>query len=258
MLIKIQSTKMDETASTVDATVVAEVEATEVEAAVDATEVVAAVDATVEEPSVLIELPSADVAPIEELPTLEEVKSKIPEEDMEGLQSLHNLTLSIGIPITKKILHYLIDFSKMEKSEKISAYAFVASLSPITEIGCMKIEYKSVLETQTSDLKTKYMLFDECAKDYDLGGELDKIKNEIAVEKWPEVLHHASMLVFYCRIVYSKLVRENLEQIKKWFRREDGADCEDLFILKVDPVNTTLYCEALVEYPKRVGIRVCD
>lgn len=242
---------MEETVVATEATVEAAVEATEV-ATLEATE------ETVDVPSVLIELPSADVAPVEELPTLEEVKSKIPEEDMEGLQSLHNLTLSIGIPITKKILHYLIDFSQMEKTEKISAYAFVASLSPITEIGCMKIEYKSVLETQTSDLKTKYMLFDECAKDYDLGGELDKIKNEIATDKWPEVLHHASMLVFYCRIVYSKLVRENLEQIKKWFRRDAGAECEDLFILKVDPTNTTLYCEALVDYPKRVGIRICD
>ena len=253
---------MEETVETVVTTEVT-TEETTVEATVEATGVATleATEETVDVPSVLIELPSADVAPteeVEELPTLEEVKSKIPEEDMEGLQSLHNLTLSIGIPITKKILHYLIDFSQMEKTEKISAYAFVASLSPITEIGCMKIEYKSVLETQTSDLKTKYMLFDECAKDYDLGGELDKIKNEIAADKWPEVLHHASMLVFYCRIVYSKLVRENLEQIKKWFRRDAGAECEDLFILKVDPTNTTLYCEALVDYPKRVGIRICD
>ena len=201
-----------------------------------------------------VEMPTERAPGLSEEPTPEEIKSKIPAEDMEGLQDLHNLTLSIGIPITKKNLHYLIDISQLEKAEKISAAAFVAALSPITEVGCMKIEHKSVTDTA---VKTNYMLFDECAKDYELGKELDKIKNDIAADRWPEVLHHASMLVFYCRIVYSKLVRENLGQIQKWFRRDASDKCEDIIILKVDPTNTTLYCDLLVDYPKRVGIRIC-
>ena len=204
--------------------------------------------------NVLLAEPAAEPADEPEAPTPEEIISKMSPEDLEGLQSLQNLTLSLGIPTTKTILRFLIDSSDQEPADKNQAYAFVETLSPITEIGCMELKYQTPQKTQ----KVSYMLIDECAKNYDVVAELDKIKKDINPDKWQEVLHNASMIVFYCRIVYAKLVQGNIEQIQKWFRRSAGDRCDDIAVLHVDPTNNTLYCKLLENYPKRVGIHIRD
>jgi hypothetical protein len=172
-------------------------------------------------------------------------------EDEAGMKDLHNLTLSIGLPATRATFQFMVAAAGLRGAAKKSAMRAIAGLSPVTEIGCMKVDY---FNRATGAPDTAYLVLDRCPRDHDLGAQLDKLKVLVPDEKWPEVIQSLSMMLHIGRSVYSHTSREQIGLIRTIRGAEASDPCAEYLDLKVDRANTTLYLEA--DWPERVGIHV--
>ena len=173
------------------------------------------------------------------------------DEDAAGLRDLQNLTLSMGLPATRIIFRHMIAASGKRGAVKRDATREVRELSPLTEVGCMRVDFLNRM-TQKPDIA--YLLLDQCPKTHNLGAQLDKLKSLVADEKWPDVLKHFSMLVHIGRSVYGNVTRQRLPLIRRLFDLSPDDKCEKYLDLQIDRSNTTLFID--VDWPNRVGIFV--
>lgn len=166
-----------------------------------------------------------------------------------GLQDLQNLTISIGLPAARSAFTYMISCSKASKSVKQAALQTLANVSPITETGCMQVDFYNQV-TKAPDIA--YLLLDKCGIDHKLGEQLEKLQALTLPEKWPVVIKHLSMIIFIGRQVFNQITRMNLPTIRKLFKLADDDPCTEYLDFKVDTSNTTLYIKP--EWAERVGI----
>jgi hypothetical protein len=167
-----------------------------------------------------------------------ELIKNIPNEDREGLKDLQNLTLAMGIPGTRLLFQSMVENSKLRGVAKKDALATIDKFSPITEVGCMKIDF---FNKTTNSPDIAYLLLDKCSKNHNFGEQLDKIKCHISDTKWQDVIKSISMLIHVGRSVYSQLARMNIDLIKKIYNIQDDAQCAKYLDLQVDMTNTTLF-----------------
>lgn len=172
--------------------------------------------------------------------------------DPQGLRDMDNLLQSMGLPTARIILTQLVEASTLLDTAGVAqAMGEIAAISPITEVGCMKVDFFNRL---TSVAETAWLVLDRCPQDHDLGAQLGKIRPHVADNRWAEILKHLSVLVVIAREVYAREARARLPLIRKAFGLADDDQCADYTTLKVEMANTTLYVRA--EWPTRVGIFV--
>lgn len=169
------------------------------------------------------------------------------QEDAEGLRDLQNLTLSMGLPATRALFRQMVVASGIRGADKEAAKREITEFSPVTEVGCMKVDFH---DRTTNRGSVAYLLLDACPKAHDLGTQLDKLRSRCAEAKWPEVLRHLSMLIQIGRSVYAQVAKRHAALLGKLVgdRRAEYSE------VKVDRENTTLYLNS--EWPNRVGIYV--
>jgi hypothetical protein len=165
-------------------------------------------------------------------------------EDVEGLKDIQNHMISMGLPATRALLRQFVEHSTAAGSpEQTRALKAVADLSPVTEVGCMRVDFHDRIANCGN---TAYITLEECPRDHDLGAQLGKLQSRCAEAKWPEVLTHLSRLVFFGRSVYAQSARALQPELGAAFVRYPGV--------QVDAANTTLYLEEA--WPRRAGIFV--
>ena len=171
--------------------------------------------------------------------------------DERGLKDLQDLTLSMGLPATRAIFQFMVEAANLRGVVRAEAEERIAEFSPLTEIGCMKVDF---FNQSTGAPDIAYLVLDRCSRYHDLGSELDKLKVHISDKKWPDIIRSISTLVHVGRTVYGQAARKHLSLIQQIF---DGAadDPGTKYLdLQVDPKNTTLFIEA--SWPSRVGIYI--
>ena len=194
----------------------------------------------------------SSVMPGDDMPTPEAIaearlkaEQMINNEDSEGLRHLHNLTLSMGLPATRDLYHQMLAASGLRGKEKKLVERRITDFSPVTEIGCMRIDFHDKL---TNTANVAHVRLGECPKNYDLSTQLDKLRGRVAEEKWTEVLRCLSTMIHLGRSVYAKISQDNKDLLR--------ILAPDRYIefaeLKVDRDNTTLYLDS--DWPNRVGI----
>jgi hypothetical protein len=172
-------------------------------------------------------------------------------EDEAGLKDLQNLTLSMGLPATRATFHYMIKAADLRGAAKTDAMRAVAEFSPVTEVGCMKVDF---FNRTTGAPDIAYLVLDKCPRLHDLGAQLDKLKVHVSDEKWPEVVRSLSMLIHIGRSVYGQTARKHLDLVRQIHGAAAGDPCTKYLDLQVDRENTTLFLEP--SWPSRVGIFV--
>jgi len=177
--------------------------------------------------------------------------NSMPDEDGAGLRDLQNLTLSMGIPATCATFQYMIKAAKLRGAAKKNALRAIADFSPITEVGCMKVDF---FNRSTGEPDIAYLVLDRCPRDHDLGAQLDRLKVHTLDEKWPDVIRSLSMLIYIGRSVYSQTARKHLDLIRQINSSPADDPCTKYLDLQIDRENTTLFLEP--GWPDRIGIFV--
>ena len=172
-------------------------------------------------------------------------------EDAEGLQHMHNLTLSMGLPAVRALFHHMITHSRKRGAAKAAAMDKVAQFSPVQEVGCMKVDFHNQV-TKKPDVA--YIRLDQCPRRHDLGAQLDKLRPLVPENKWAEVLKPMSALILIVRSTYGHAARQQLPLIRGLFDLPENDPCDKYLDLKVDISNTTLYIDET--WPNRAGIFV--
>lgn len=172
-------------------------------------------------------------------------------EDEAGLKDLQNLTLSMGLPATRATFQYMIKAANLRGAAKTDALRAVAEFSPVTEVGCMKVDF---FNQTTGAPDIAYLVFDKCQRLHNLGAQLDKLKAHVSDEKWPEVIRSLSMLIHIGRSVYGQTARKHLDLIRRIHGSAADDPCTKYLDLQVDRENTTLFLEP--SWPGRIGIFV--
>ena len=171
--------------------------------------------------------------------------------DADGIRDLKNLTLSMGLPSTRALFRQMITASGVRGQVKSDAQREVAEFSPVTEVGCMKVDF---FNKTTGRADIAYLLLDQCPKTHNLGDQLDRLKVHVSDEKWPEVLRHLSMLVHIGRSVFGQTARQHLDLIRRLFGLAPDADCAKYIDVQIARENTTFFIDA--DWPNRVGLYV--
>ena len=178
--------------------------------------------------------------------------SEILKEDEAGARDLHNLTLSMGLHAVRQTFHFMVDAfgenntgKKHNSSMRKKHAREISQIHKVTEIGCMNVEYNT-----SQGKKKAYIRLDKCDIDHNLDTQLNKIRPFISDEKWPELIRHISVLVFFGRSTYSNMSRLHSDLIKKILCTDDNID--QYYEYKIDMTNTTLF--VLPEYKYRIGI----
>jgi hypothetical protein len=167
--------------------------------------------------------------------------------DADGFRDLRNMTLAIGLPATRALFHQMIAACGAKGRRKAAAMREVAEFSPVTEVGCMKVDFH---DRTCGRGRVAYLVLEPCPRDHDFGAQLDKLKARTSEEKWPEILRHLSMLVHIGQTVYAETAGSHADLV----RRLTGGGGERYLKLKVDGLNTTLYLDE--GWPERIGIFV--
>jgi hypothetical protein len=166
-----------------------------------------------------------------------------------GLKDMQNLTLSIGLPTARAAFLYMIRAANIRGAAKAKAIAAISDFSPVTEVGCMKVDF---FNTTTGKKDIAYLVLDECPKHHNLGRQLDRMKEHVADDAWPKIVKHLSMLIHIGRSVYGNVARKNLTLIRSIFGLAEDDPCEKYLDFQIDRENTTLFLDA--EWPTRAGI----
>jgi len=172
-------------------------------------------------------------------------------DDEAGLKDLQNLTLSMGLPSTRSMFQSMIENSKLRGVAKKDAIRAVADFSPVTESGCMKVDFFNQV-LGAPDIA--YLVLHKCPRDHNLEAQLNKLKPHVLAEKWAEVTRSLSMLIYIGRSVYGQIARANLGLIRDIHGAAADDPCTEYLDLKVDVENTTLYLDA--SWPSRIGIYI--
>jgi hypothetical protein len=173
------------------------------------------------------------------------------QEDAEGIRSLQNLTLSIGLTAARECFYAMLDANAVSPALRASATREIKAFSPITEIGCMRVDFFNML---TAKADVRYLVLEKCPSDHNLGAQLQKLKSIVDMDKWVEVVKHLSMLVYLGRSTYAQLAALNKPLLRRIYKRADDDECADLMALGVDSRNTTLFVDP--RWPVRIGIFV--
>jgi hypothetical protein len=202
----------------------------------------------------------AAAASVPARPSESEIKSAVSqaermlkESDMAaGLKDMQNLTLAIGLPAARVALRQLVDAGNAEGVTKTAMMRIIDRISPITEPGCIQIDF---YHKERKAMDTVYLELDSCDRGHDLDSQLGKIKPHVDPTKWTGILQHLSVLIGIGRSVYAKLAHENEHLIHEIRRHLPERDAQvELRTMTADRTNTTLY---LIDHlPKRVGIYV--
>lgn len=170
------------------------------------------------------------------------------QEDVEGLKDIQNHMIAMGLPAARALLRQLVEATTAAGSpSRQGALAAIAELSPVTEVGCMRIDFHDRTKNRAN---TAYLTIEECPRDHNLDAQLNKLRNRCAEARWPEVLRSLSRLVFFARMVYA-------QSTKLLAARDDPAVAGLVSgheVAAVDPANTTLYLDE--SWPTRAGIFV--
>lgn len=174
---------------------------------------------------------------------------EMPSENGEGLKDLQNLTLSMGLPATRATFQFMIKAANLRGEAKKEALRAIAEFSPLTEVGCMKVDFYN----QTSGSPdVAYLILDKCPRLHNLGAQIDKLKAHVSDEKWPEVIRSLSMLVHIGRSVYGQTARKHLDLIRQIHGSAADDPCTKYLDLQIDRENTTLFLDP--SWPSRIGI----
>ena len=168
-----------------------------------------------------------------------------------GLKDLQNLTMSMGLPAARATFQYMIKAAGLRGAAKTDAMRAVAGLSPVTEVGCMKVDF---FNRTTGAPSIAYLVLDKCPRLHDLGAQLAKLKVHTSDDKWPEVIRSISVLLHIGRSVYAQTAREHLDLIRQIHGSAASDPCTEYLDLQVDRNNTTLYLKK--DWPGRIGIFV--
>lgn len=169
-----------------------------------------------------------------------ELASKMTPDDVEGLRDLQNLTLAMALPAVREIFKQMIAKARLGNESAAEAYKEVEAFSPITEFGCMRVDFHNKT-TNRPDIA--YLSLKKCKADYNFDQEINKLRKLVAEDKWPNVLTHLSMLVYIGRSVYGQISRLHAPLLRRIFRLPAADPCTNYIDLKVDGVNTTLYVD---------------
>ena len=172
-------------------------------------------------------------------------------EDREGLLSLQNLTLSMGLPAARACFRMMLDANDANAAVRDWAEREIAAFSPVTEVGCIQVDYFDRLSGRSAVAR---VLLDECPRDHDLGAEIAKLRPRVDDEKWVEVVKHISMLVHLGRSVYAQVAERSKPLIRRIYGRRADHACADEMKLGVDSRNTTLFVDP--RWPVRIGIYI--
>ena len=173
------------------------------------------------------------------------------EEDREGLRSLQNLTLSMGLPTARACFRAMLEANSASAAVRAWATREIAAFSPVTEVGCMQVDY---FDKTAGRPATAHLVLDECPRDHDLGAQLARLRSRVNEEKWVEVIKHVSMLVHLGRSIYAQIAERSKPLIRRIYGRPADHDCAAEMQLGVDSRNTTLFVDP--RWPTRVGIFV--
>lgn len=168
--------------------------------------------------------------------------------NMDGFKDMQNLMLSMGLHAVRSTLCHMVKAADLTGAKKQSILKAIANISPITEVGCMHVNFYN---NTTKKIDNAYMMLDECAPDHDLTAEFDKIKPHISSEKWVEITKSLGVLLYTARSVYGNIVRSNSILKNIW---GNEADLTEFMDYKVDTANTTLYINE--SWPIRIGFRI--
>jgi hypothetical protein len=196
------------------------------------------------------EAPSAEVV-ADARARASEMLTTMSSDDEAGLKDLQNLTLSMGLPSTRSMFQFMIENSKLRGVAKKDAIQAVADFSPVSESGCMKVDFFNQARGAPD---IAYLVLHKCPRDHDLEAQLNKLKPHVLAEKWAEVTRSLSMLIYIGRSVYGQIARANLGLIRDIHGAAADDPCTDYLDLKVDVENTTLYLDA--SWPSRIGIYI--
>jgi hypothetical protein len=170
------------------------------------------------------------------------------DEDAEGMSHLRNLTLSMGLPAARACLRQMVAQHGLRGAAKQAALEAIKEISPVTEKGCMKVDFFNV---QTKKGDAAYLRLDQCPRHHDLAAQLDKLRPYVSPDKWGEVTKALSHLLLIGRSVYGSVARAHPELLRQI--AGDGA-AETYADYKIDPSNTTLYLQE--DWPSRAGFYV--
>lgn len=188
--------------------------------------------------------PSEDQAQAKGRQMAEDILKNRPQ-DAAGLRDLQNLSLSMGLPATRSLFRHMIAASDASAAVKLEVSRAVAGLSPVSEVGCMKVDYVDKLNGQPA---VAYLLLGACDKNHDMVRQINKLKPFIGDDKWAEILQHLSMLMYFGRNVYANSAKQLRESIASL----NIGPVEDFLEAKVDAESSTLYLCA--GWPRRIGI----
>jgi hypothetical protein len=174
---------------------------------------------------------------------------EMPSENGEGLKDLQNLTLSMGLPATRATFQFMIKAANLRGEAKKNALSAVADFSPLTEVGCMKVDF---FNQTLGAPDVAYLILDKCPRLHNLGAQIDKLKAHVSDEKWPEVIRSLSMLVHIGRSVYGQTARKHLDLIRQIHGSAADDPCTKFLDLQIDRENTTLFLDP--SWPSRIGI----
>ena len=172
-------------------------------------------------------------------------------EDREGLQSLQNLSLSMGLPAARACFRMMLEANGAAAPLRAWANRQIDGFSPVTEVGCLQVDYYDTVARKPAVAR---ILLEECDRDHDFGAQLGALRARVGAEKWVEVVKHVSMLVHLGRSVYAQLAEANRPLIRKMYGRPASHDCAAEMKLGVDSRNTTLFVDP--RWPRRIGVFV--
>lgn len=169
---------------------------------------------------------------------------------LEGLQDMHNLSLSIGLPVPRVLFAEALKATAANEARKKAWRKKLQKMAKVTETGCIQVELEG---GKVREKTTVYLVLDRCPPDHNLTAQLDKIYALVPESRKPEILRHLSALVQLGRMAYNQMlakVAPTLKEISDKLTR--GGDA--FGTLCIDPANTTFYLDSVPAC--RVGIFV--
>ena len=182
-----------------------------------------------------------------------EIISKGGDQEMfSGMEDMRKLSLSLGLPVPFTLFAALIDRTTAPANKKKKWKKAVRGAMPASDDGCLEVDF---LDKAGAKRKARCLLA-PCGPDHDLSSEIDQITNLAAsAGAGKALLEHLSMLVHLGRAAYGQvatLMIPLLEKVADALPEEAGLF--DVWDLRVDGSNTTLYCPNVED--RRVGIRI--
>ncbi len=172
-------------------------------------------------------------------------------ENADGLRDMQNLTLSMGLPMTRAVFRQMVTASGKRGAVKRAAKAEIVTIPPVTEIGCMEVNYYDVVAGAPGKA---YLRLAECPRGHDLDAQLGKLRPRVADDGWGKVLQNLGILIRLGRSIYTTVAQQKLGLIRQLFDLGEADGCERFLDLQVDAANTTLFLDAA--WPNRIGIYV--